>query len=123
MNFFDTISPYWLLISYCFALIGLAYAIMVSWLNEHPVLGSLFRALRWLEVVVGNLLVALYVTLILQKDEVLVVVLVGNGLLGGPQIVASLWRQARRLLAASRPVPQEDTTTGQARPDAQPGGR
>ena len=103
MNFFDTISPYWLLISYCFAVIGLAYAATIHWLNGHPVLGAFFRSLRWLEVVVGNLLVALYVTLILQKDEVLVVVLVGNGLLGIPQIVASLWRQARRLLAETRP--------------------
>lgn len=88
-----TISPHWPWIAVTAALAGCVYAGLVRWLNDHPRYGSFFAQQSWIEVVVGNCLIAVTAGLIAGLDVALLVLGL-NVVWGVPMIVTTLASQA-----------------------------
>jgi hypothetical protein len=94
-----TLAPGWGLIVTIAGLLAVGYAALVCWLNQHPRVGPFCSAHSWLEVVVGNLLIAATAWAIAGMGVMLVVVLL-DALWGVPMVLGVLMSAARHQVEA-----------------------
>ena len=94
-----SLTPGWGLMATIAGLLAVGYAALVCWLNQHPRVGAFWSAHSWLEVVVGNLLIAATAWAIAGTGVMLVVLLL-NVLWGAPMIVGVLVGAMRRQVEA-----------------------
>jgi hypothetical protein len=94
-----TLRPGWGLIVTIAGLLAVGYAALVCWLNHHPRMGTFWSTHSWVEVVVGNALIAATAWAIAGTGVMLVVLLL-NVLWGAPMIVGVLLSAMRREVEA-----------------------
>ena len=94
-----TLSPGWGLIATIAGLVAVAYAALVCWLNQHPRVGAFWSAHSWLEVVVGNLLIAATAWAMAGTAAMLLIVCL-DVLWGAPMVLGVLVSAMRRQVEA-----------------------
>jgi hypothetical protein len=94
-----TINSNWPYVTVIAFLAAIAYAALVMYLNHHRRVGTFWSNLSWLEVVVGNSLVAATIWALVGLDFFLLAIGV-NVLWGAPMIVGALVMDMRARVRA-----------------------
>jgi len=94
-----TLSADWGLIVTIAGLLAVGYAALVCWLNQHPRIGPFWLEHSWLEVVIGNLAIAVTAWAIAGTGVMLLLVCL-NLLWGAPMIAGVLIGAMRRQVEA-----------------------
>jgi hypothetical protein len=99
MSWTVTISPAWPWILAMSAIAAAGYAALVRRLNDHPRYGRFWERQSWVEVVIGNLLIAGSAWAV-AGWQALLLLLTLNVVWGGPMIVGTLISHAREAAEA-----------------------
>lgn len=94
-----SINPNWPYITLIALLLAAAYAALIAWMNGHRRNGAFWRAHAWLEVVVGNGLIALTAWALAGLNAFLLLLAL-DCLWGIPMIIACLLSNMRRVATA-----------------------
>ena len=94
-----SLTPGWGLIAVIAGLVAVAYAVLVCWLNQHPRVGAFCSAHSWLEVVIGDLLIAATAWAIAGTGVMLLIVCL-DALWGVPMVLGVLVSAARHQVEA-----------------------